>query len=92
VREGTMQNLLTSGDKVEVVVDRVPAELEAKLQEWGATREQLPTGVKVLLPLERKREAVETLWTAGADVISMQPLKSSLEELYMQVVGSENPS
>jgi len=58
----------------------------------GATREQLPSGVKILLPLERKREVVEALWTAGADVVSMQPLKSSLEELYMQVVGSENPS
>jgi ABC-2 type transport system ATP-binding protein len=92
VREGTMQNLLTTGDKVEVVADQIPPELEIRLQEWGATREQLPSGVKILLPLERKREVVEALWTAGADVVSMQPLKSSLEELYMQVVGSENPS
>src|SRR5439155_13351147 len=92
VREGTMQNLLTTGDKVEVVADQIPPKLETRLQEWGATREQLPSGVKILLPLERKREVVEALWTAGADVMSMQPLKSSLEELYMQVVGSENPS
>src|SRR5438876_6329538 len=92
VREGTMQNLLTTGDKVEVVANQIPPELETRLQEWGATREQLPNGVKILLPLERKREVVEALWTVGADVMSMQPLKSSLEELYMQVVGSENPS
>ena len=92
VREGTMQNLLTTGDKVEVVADQIPPELETRLQEWGATRELLPSGVKIFLPLERKREVVEALWTAGADVMSIQPLKSSLEELYMQVVGSENPS
>jgi ABC-2 type transport system ATP-binding protein len=92
VREGMMQNLLTTGDKAEVVADRIPPEIEARLQEWGATAEQLPNGVKILLPLERKREVVEALWTAGADVVSLQPLKSSLEELYMQLVGSENPS
>jgi ABC-2 type transport system ATP-binding protein len=92
VREGTMQNLLTTGDKVEIVADRIPEEPAAKLKEWGATTEQLPNGVKILLPLERKREAAEALWTAGADVVSLQPLKSSLEELYMQLVGSENPS
>jgi ABC-2 type transport system ATP-binding protein len=92
VREGTMQNLLTTGDKVEIVADRIPEEPAARLKEWGATTEQLPNGVKILLPPERKREAAEALWTAGADVVSLQPLKSSLEELYMQLVGSENPS
>ncbi|HLZ13981.1 MAG TPA: ABC transporter ATP-binding protein [Candidatus Acidoferrum sp.] len=92
VREGTMQNLLTTGDKAEVVADRIPPEIAVRLDEWGATTEQMPNGVKILLPLLRKREAVEALWAAGADVVSLQPLKSSLEELYMQVVGSENPS
>src|SRR5256885_347815 len=92
VREGTMQNLLTTGDKLEVIADQIPPELETRLQEWGATREQLPNGVRILLPLEHKREVVEALWTGGADVMSMQPLKSSLEELYMKVVGRENPS
>jgi ABC-2 type transport system ATP-binding protein len=92
VREGAMQSLLGAGDKAEVIADRLPAELEPRLQEWGATIEQMAHGVRITLPLERKRELAEQLWMAGADVISLHPLKSSLEDLYMQLVGSENPS
>ena len=92
VREGTLQSLLITGDKVEVVADRVTEELAARVQEWGGTTEQTAQGVRLLVPLERKRELVEALWASGGDVLSLQPLKSSLEELYMQVVGSENPS
>ncbi len=92
VREGTMQALLLPGDKAEVVTDRVPPEIEPRLQEWGATVEQTQHGTKITLPLERKRELVELLWAAGADVVSLQPLKGSLEDVYMQLVGSENPS
>ena len=92
VREGAMQNLLASGDKAEVLADRLPAELEPQLQEWGAAVEQTPHGVRITVPLERKRELAELLWAAGADVISLHPLKNSLEDLYMQLVGSENPS
>jgi ABC-2 type transport system ATP-binding protein len=92
VREGTMENLLTTGDKVEVVADRLPVEVQPRLEEWGATIENTVHGVRIVLPLERKRELAELLWTGGADVISLQPLKSSLEDLYMQLVGSENPS
>src|SRR5262249_6800279 len=92
VREGTMQTLLAAGDKVEVIADRLPPELEARLPEWGATIEHTAQGVRILVSRERKRELAELLWMAGADVISLQPLKGSLEDLYMRLVGSENPS
>jgi Holliday junction resolvase len=34
-----------------------------------------------------KRELVETLWNAGCDVISMNPVKSTLQELFLKLVG-----
>lgn len=92
VREGTLQTLLTTGGAVEVVTDRVLPEVEARLAEWGANKEHTPQGIRITVPLERKREVAELLWASGADVISLQPLKSSLEDLYMQLVGSETPS
>src|SRR5882762_8414863 len=39
VREGTMQNLLSAGDKVEVIADQLPSELEPRLRDWGAAIE-----------------------------------------------------
>ena len=92
VRDGTLHDLLGAGDKVEVLADRLPAEMGPTLQEWGATIEQTPQGVRISVPIVRKRELAELLWTNGCDVISLQPLRSSLEDLYMQLVGSGNPS
>ena len=92
VREGAMQALLGGADQVEILVDRVAPELEPRLQEWNATLEQTSHGVRITVPLARKRELAELLWGSGSDVISLQPVKNSLEDLYMQLVGSDNPS
>jgi hypothetical protein len=35
----------------------------------------------------RKREVAETLWARGCDVVSLAPLKSSLEETFLKLVG-----
>jgi ABC-2 type transport system ATP-binding protein len=92
VREGTIEDLLSPGGKVEIVADRVPPEIGPRLQQWGATIEQTQHGAKITVPLEHKRDLAELLWTAGADVVSLEPLKGSLEDVYMQLVGSGNPS
>jgi ABC-2 type transport system ATP-binding protein len=92
VREGMMQNLLATGNLVEIIADRIPEEIQAGIREWGASMEQTGQGIKITAPIERKRELAELLWNAGADVISMHPVKNSLEDLYMQLVGSEYPT
>ena len=58
------------------------------LQQWGATTEALPSGVLILVGGEHKRETIEKLWAAGYEVFSLRPVKGSLEELYMTLVGS----
>lgn len=92
VREGMMQNLLATGNFVEVFTDRIPAEIEARIREWGATIEQIAQAVKITAPFERKRELAELLWNSGADVLSLHPVKHSLEDLYMQLIGNEYPA
>jgi ABC-2 type transport system ATP-binding protein len=88
VRAGAMQQLLASGDQVEILASGIHEELQSLLQQWGATMEALPSGVRILVGGEHKRESVERLWAAGFDVLSLQPVKGSLEELYMTLVGS----
>jgi ABC-2 type transport system ATP-binding protein len=81
VRAGRLQDLLASGGQVEILADRVPAEpLPAAVVEPG------PHGVRILVEAARKRETVESLWAAGCDVISMNPLRSTLEELFLKEV------
>jgi hypothetical protein len=42
--------------------------------------------VRILVDVAGKREAVESLWAAGCDVIAMTPLRSTLEELFLKEV------
>jgi ABC-2 type transport system ATP-binding protein len=87
VRSGAMQRLLTTGDQVEILVNGANEEVRLLLEERGATVEALPSGLRILVAEANKREVVEKLWAAGFDVLSLRPVKGSLEELYMTLVG-----
>jgi ABC-2 type transport system ATP-binding protein len=87
VRAGTMKTLLDTGDQVEIVATTLPEELEAVLREWGATVKRGAQSVSIVASGARKREIVERLWLAGSDVLRLNPVKGSLEDLYMKLVG-----
>ena len=87
VRAGTMKTLLETGDQVEIVATTLPEELEATLCEWGATVKRGAQTVSIVASGAGKREIVERLWLAGSDVLRLNPVKGSLEDLYMKLVG-----
>ncbi|HEY1422767.1 MAG TPA: ABC transporter ATP-binding protein [Candidatus Acidoferrum sp.] len=87
VRSGAMKQLLEAGDQVEIVATGISEDIRAMLQQWGATAEHSAKSVRITVPSEHKREVVEKLWAAGHDAISLHPVKGSLEDLYMKLVG-----
>ena len=91
VRMGSLNELLGTGDLVEIVADQLPADMEPLLGEWGATIDRGGHGVRITVAAARKRDLAEKLWAAGCDVVSMVPVRSSLEDLYMKLVGSGEP-
>jgi ABC-2 type transport system ATP-binding protein len=86
IRTGRMDEMLQSGDRVEISADRLPEGFEQSPAAAGVTVERGAHGVRLLLEASRKREMVETLWAAGCDVHSMNPLRSTLEELFLKEV------
>jgi ABC-2 type transport system ATP-binding protein len=88
VRMGSLNELLGTGDVIEIVTDQLPAEMEPMLAEWGATIDRGAHGVRIVAGATHKRELAEKLWAGGCDVVSMVPVRSSLEDLYMKLVGS----
>lgn len=87
LRTGQMSQLLASGDQVEILASGITEELLAWLQSCGAVIERLPSGVRIVASEKFKRQAAEALWAAGFDVRSLHPVKETLEELYMKLVG-----
>ena len=88
---GSLHELLGTGDHVEILANGLSPEVEAALVEWGATIERGPNSVRITVPVTRKRELVENLWASGFDVLSMNPVRSSLEELYLKLIGTGVP-
>ena len=86
VRAGRLQEMLDTGDRVELVADRITEEVEQAAVARGVVVEHGPQGVRIVLHAAGKREMAEALWSAGCDVVSINPLRSSLEEVFLKVV------
>jgi ABC-2 type transport system ATP-binding protein len=87
IREGPLAELLDRGGRVAIFVDSLPEEMETFLADSGAAIERGGQGVRVLVDPVLKREAVEKLWAAGCDVVSMYPVRNSLEDLFLTLVS-----
>ena len=90
VRAGAMKDLLETGNQVEVLATEISEELATVLRELGAKVERSSQGVRIIVGSERKRELVERLWLQGSDVVRLNPVKGSLEDLYMKLVGKND--
>ena len=87
VRAGALQPMLAEGNRVEIIVDRLPLELEQAVKDRGASVQREPDRVRIAADTAQKRALAELLWAGGCDVISLMPMKSSLEEMFLKLVG-----
>jgi ABC-2 type transport system ATP-binding protein len=86
VRSGKIDELLATGNRVEIVVDQLMEETENALHARGAEVTRAADGVHVVVETTLKREMAEMLWSAGCDIVNMNPLRSSLQELFLKLV------
>ncbi|MFZ0595093.1 MAG: ABC transporter ATP-binding protein [Bryobacteraceae bacterium] len=87
VRWAPLGELLAAGSRVELTVDRLPEDIESIAVERGAVVERGTEQVRIVVASADKREFAELLWNRGCDVMSMNPMKSTLQELFLKLVG-----
>jgi len=87
VRAGRLDEILGAGTRVEIAVDQLPEDAERVAIEHGAAVDRGPQGIRLLVETRRKRELIEILWTAGCDVVRMNPVRDTLEEVFLNLVG-----
>ncbi len=87
VRAGALEQMLAEDNRVEIVVGHLPQDLEAKVAELGAAVNRETNQVRIAVDVSHKRALAEMLWAGGCDVISLTPMKSSLEEMFLKLVG-----
>lgn len=86
LRAGRLGEMLAAGSRIEIVADQLPADLEHVLAQSGAHVDRGPHGIRLLVDASRKRETIETLWAAGCDVLRVNPVKDSLEAMFLNLV------
>jgi len=87
VRAGGLQEMLAEGNRVEIVVDQLPESLELAVKEWGALVDRKGKRVRISADTSQKRALAEMLWAGGCDIVSLTPMKNSLEETFLKLVA-----
>ena len=83
VRLGTTGSLLESGHESEIIARGISLEVLA-----GATATNGLLSVKV--PTEGLRTALEQVWQAGGEVVSVNPVRKSLETLFLELTTADD--
>jgi ABC-2 type transport system ATP-binding protein len=86
IRTGRLNEMLDSGTAVEIVVDRLPAELESTVVQRGAVVSRTPQAITLTMDATAKRGVAEAVWAGGCDVVSINPVRSTLEEMFLKTV------
>jgi ABC-2 type transport system ATP-binding protein len=85
LRVGSTSGLLESRDQLEIVAQGVPA---------GALPGAIANGgeVRVVVPRSQLREAVERIWMLGGEVLRVNPVRRSLEEVFVELTSEASRS
>ena len=87
IRAAGLEEMLSENNRVEIVVDQLTEALERALRERGATVGREVNRIRVQVEPAQKRTVAEMLWAGGCDVISLTPMKNSLEDMFLKLVG-----
>jgi ABC-2 type transport system ATP-binding protein len=80
VRLGRTSELLQARDQTEIVAQGVRSDSFAGALAQNGT-------VRIVVPADRQRATVERIWNLGGEVISITPLRRSLEELFLEAIA-----
>ena len=82
---GTLSAMLETTDQVEIVAQSIAPRLFANSTAEGGR-------IRFAVPKSGQREAIERVWAAGGEVVSVNPVRRSLEELFLELTSPESGS
>jgi ABC-2 type transport system ATP-binding protein len=84
-RLGRTADLLRAGEQTEIVVRSVaPSQFPGAVARDGVVSFSVPT--------RTQRAALEKIWNLGGEVVSVNPLRRSLEEIFLEVTADPPPA
>jgi ABC-2 type transport system ATP-binding protein len=81
VRMGTLNSMLATSDGVEIVARCAAGLFENATRDGDLTR--------IIVPTNEQRAVIERIWAAGGEVVSVNPVRRSLEDLFLELTDSQ---
>ena len=82
-RTGKTAELLERGEEVEIIARNVSAE---DFHAHPGARNGL---LELRVPAASQRQAVERIWAQGGEVVSLNPVRKTLEQLFLELTAAE---
>jgi ABC-2 type transport system ATP-binding protein len=83
---GKVSDLLQANNQVEIVVDGMSDALATQVREKGGHIVPASNAVKIIIDSNFKMDLIMGLATSGANIVSVNPVRSTLEELFVKAV------
>jgi ABC-2 type transport system ATP-binding protein len=86
MRLGTTHDLLQAGEQIEIMARGIAVDAMA-----GAVAKN--GEVSIIVPVGEQRAALEKVWSLGGTVVSLNPVRRSLEQMFIEVTADgESPA
>jgi len=85
IKVGRTEDLLVSRDRYEIVARGAPAEIFAGSRIEGDR-------LVFTVPASRQRDALQRIWAIGGEVLSVNPVRRTLEDVFLELTGKGDNS
>ena len=90
---GRTEDLLVSRDRYEIVARGVPAESFDGVPQVRVVPFDANVGsnglVRFTVPAESQRGAIEKIWSSGGEILSVNPVRRTLEEVFLELTNDQ---
>ena len=84
---GSLKEFQSESDRVEIELRGLSAD-EIKRMFPAAEVGGGDATIRIQVPLQEQRRTIETVWTAGGEIVSLAPIRRRLEDLFLEWSGS----
>jgi ABC-2 type transport system ATP-binding protein len=84
---GSLKEFQTESDRVEIDLRGLSAD-EVKRMFPAAVVSGADAAIRIQVPVQEQRRTIETVWTAGGEIVSLAPIRRRLEDLFLEWSGS----
>jgi ABC-2 type transport system ATP-binding protein len=88
VRCGSLKEFQSESDRVEIELRGLSLADLNRIYPAAASVGADPALIRITVPAQEQRRAIEAVWSAGGEIVSLAPLRRRLEDLFLEWSGA----